>query len=233
VAAEIMAEQKIHRSPRMSINALSQYLVATAARRERILHDQKYPPVFRARWYEHASRAILRYLLDPDHDVDYLNAAEQRIRALPAADKNSRQKNRDNADAVTAFRALCSAIAFDDLTTSRGPEQGNSLVEGVTVSVRPEVVLGGQYRNENCVGGIKVYLSKNDRLSEDGAATIGSMVHLFMEHNAPSGHSCKLRHCKVIDVFGRSCTTAPQAVHRRRAEIQAACREIAQRWPTI
>lgn len=228
-----MAEQRIHRLPRMSINALSQYLAATAARRERILHEQKYPPVFRARWYEHASRAILRYLLDPDHDPDFLNVAEQRIRALPAEDKNTRQKVRDNADAIAAFRACCTNIAFDALTASRGPEQGNSVVEGVTISVRPEVVLAGQYRNSNCVGGIKIYLSKNDRLGDEGAATIGSMVHLFMEHVAPADHNCNLRHCTVIDVFDRNCTAAPRAVNRRRAEIQAACREIAQRWPTI
>jgi len=228
-----MAERKVHRAPRMSINALAQYLVATPAGRERILRDQKYPPVFRARWYEHASRAIVRYLIDPDHDGDYLVSAEERIRALPATRKNDKQKLRDNADALVAFGAVAPAIAFDGLASERGPEQGNSLVEGVTISVRPEVVLSGQYRNEHSVGGFKIYLSKNERLSDDGTATIGSMLHLFMEQNAPTGHLCNLRHCRVIDVFGRSCTPAPRAVNRRRAEIQAACREIAHRWPTI
>jgi hypothetical protein len=228
-----MAEKKIRRSPRLSVNALAQYIVAPAARRERILREQKYPPTFRTTWYGLAARVILRYLIDPERDAEILVAAEERIRALPATGKNRAQKVRDNADAIAAFRACCTNIIFDQLKVNRGPGEGTSFVEGVIISVRPEAVLTGKHLDRECIGGVKLYLSKNDRLGNEGAATIGAMLHTFLGQNTVQGHACNIRHCTVVDVFGRSCTRAPKAIIKRTDDIKAACREIAQRWPTI
>lgn len=228
-----MAEQRVRRNPRMALNALAQYMAAPPARREAILRDQKYPADFRVLWYDYANRAILSYLLDSDRDGGILTTAEQRIRALPADDRNESQKLRDNADAVAAFAACRSSITFDNLKARRRSQEGNIVIEGVTISVRPEVVLEGHYRGSECIGGIKLYLSKNTRLGDSGLAMAGAVLHLFLERNAPPDSGCATRHCTVIDVFGRACSCAPRAVVRRRNDIEAACREIAQRWPTI
>ena len=225
--------QRVRREPRMALNALAQYMLASAGQRETILREQKYPSDFRVIYYDEANRAILRFLLDPDRDPEILRQAEQRIRAVTGVDRNEAQRLNANADAVAAFTACYQEITFDELVATRGPQDSSILIEGVTVNVRPEVLLTGQYRSSASSGAVKIYLSRNSALGEEGAAAAGAVVHMYIEGRAPTAHVCLPRHCTVVDVFGRACYAAPRAVTRRRNEIQAACREIAQRWPTI
>jgi hypothetical protein len=228
-----MLHQRVHREPRMSINALSQYMTAPAARREAILREQKYPSDYRVIWYEHATRAIVRFLLDPEKDVNVLTEAAQRIRTRPEADRKEQRKLADNANALIAFAACYNQIPFDGLRVQRGPQEGNLVLEGVTISVRPEAQLVGDYRGVHSLGAVKLYLSKNNRLGTDGFATTGALLQFFMQARLPTGSTCLARHCNVVDVFGRKCVAAPRAAARRRNEVEAACREIAHRWPNI
>lgn len=218
--------------PRMSVNALTRYLTANAAQRETILEEQKYPDTFRSNWYVPAQRAIVRYLLDDERDDEILIAAEARIRETPAATRNEVQRRNGNVSAIASFRRCANTISFDGLTPERGPRSANIQVEGVTISVRPDIILTGQYRNDDCYGGIKLYI-KNDRLGVDGAAIVGAALQRYFSESLPDEAVCNARHCLVVDVLGSSCTRAPRAIVMRQREINAACREIALRWPTI
>lgn len=51
-----------------------------------------------------------------------------------------------------------------------------------------------------------------------------------LEQIAGVGVKVSPAHCVVIDVFGGTITRAPRAKARRRADIAAACREIALGW---
>lgn len=226
-------EQRVRQTPRMGLNALAQYMMAGAAARERILHDQKYPTGFRPIWYEHATRAIVRFLLASDRDAEMLTRAEDRIRALPYGGQNERQKLQDNADAVAAFSRCVRSIMLDGMTTSRGPEQANVFIEGVTISIRPEILLRGHYRGQELLGGLKVYLSKREPLQDEGLAIVGSLLHMAVDRLASEHERCIVRHCTVVDVFAGQCACAPTAVVRRRREVEATCREIAHRWPAV
>jgi hypothetical protein len=217
----------------MSLNALAQYMTANAGRRERILRDQKYPPTFQVTWYHEATRAITRYLLDPDRETDILTVAEERLDQQPADGDNERQRLNDNATAIRSFAACCEDITFDAMTAQRPPQDSQLVIEGVTVSVRPDVILGGSHRGHESLGGVKIYLSKNERLDEDSASAVGALLHRYVSGQAFDGENCNVRHCTVVDVFGRTCASAPRAITRRQREIDAACREIAQRWATV
>lgn len=228
-----MSKQKIHSHPRLSLNALAQYLGAGAVRREKILFDQKYPATFRIIWYQQAIAAICRYLVDPDRPAEILARAESRIRSMPSASANERQRLHDNADAIAAFAACRDDVVFDGLMAERGPQESSMLIEGVAINVRPEVILSGQYRAGAALGGIKLYLSKNDALDASGFGAIGALLHQFVERASELGAICNPRHCTVVDVFARRCEGAPRAITRKRREIEAACREIALRWDSI
>lgn len=82
-------------------------------------------------------------------------------------------------------------------------------------------------------GGLKLYLSKADRLNEETGALVGTVVQVLVSNRLGPEEHCLQRHCQVIDVFGAECYEAPTAIVRRRREIQAACREIRERWEGI
>ena len=46
-----MADQKVKESPRISINVLTDYLVAPPARRRRLIEQQKRPKAFQVTYY--------------------------------------------------------------------------------------------------------------------------------------------------------------------------------------
>lgn len=51
-------------APRFSVNSLSEYLVANASRRRRILEEQKRPRDFQVIYYKEAEEAIVRFIVD-------------------------------------------------------------------------------------------------------------------------------------------------------------------------
>lgn len=225
-------EQRIRRSPRVSANALAQYLSASASRREAILRAQKFPPEFKTTWYKEASEAIVKYLIDPERNVDIVVRAIDRIQSA-AADSQEGRRQRTNAEALDAFLRGGDDIVVDQLVAAHGPRAAAVLIEGVTISVRPEVSLVGSYRGRCVRGGVRLYFSKSDRLTIDAAASIAALIHRHLAQHGNADFVVSRRHCQVIDVFAGEVHAAPTAITRRMKEIEAACREIALHWPSI
>ena len=181
------------------------------------------PNAYQPTWYEHARRVIMRFLLDPDRVPGSLVEGEERIRATPPTRRNEAQKLRDNADAVAAFAACAGRFALDGAQVGRGPASANLLVEGVTISVYPDVLVRRHHRGREVVGGVKLYFSKRHDMGTDGLAIIGSLLHTFIRDLSRDGEHCATRDCQALDVFAERCACAPTAVVRSRREVEATC----------
>lgn len=225
---------KVRKLPRLSVNAITTYMNAAAAKREAVLREQKFPPTFRQRWYDTATKVITRCLIDPERDTEIVVETIDRLHAAHPVDKLERQINSNNAAALDGFLAVLPSLEWDGLTASRYANKSALLeIEGVVISVRPEVMLQGKFRGSSVRGGVKLYLSKTTALGEDGGELIGALLHEYTAGRCSDGVGCKQRHCQVIDVFGEECYTAPTAIKRRMRDVEAACREIRERWPHI
>lgn len=223
---------KVHRSPRMSVNALAQYLSASATQRETILRNQKYPPDYRTIWYKEATAAVVRYLLDSERDEEILVRTIDRLYATGSTE-HEQKRLKSNAEALEGFLRGHDDIVFDSLSIERGPKSAMISIEGVSVSVRPEVSLKGSYRGNRVQGGIRLYFSKSQPLTDDSAGAIGALVYRSIDESVSRSVSVSRRHCQVIDVYAGEVFPAPTAIVRRMRDLEAACREIALRWPTI
>ncbi|MBX3409845.1 MAG: hypothetical protein KF859_08155 [Phycisphaeraceae bacterium] len=230
-----MAEgQNVRKSPRMSANALATYMSASPTKRESVLREQKFPPTYRSRWYDIATKAITRCLIHPERDSEIIVQVIDRLHATTPADKHERQVAENNAAALESFLGVLPELEWDGLAAQGYPHRAATLeIEGVVLSVRPEVKLSGKLRGSQVRGGVKLYVSKSTRLGEDGGAVIGALLHEFSSQQCDNGEACKQRHCQVIDVFGEDWHAAPNAIKRRLRDIEAACREIRERWPHI
>lgn len=217
------------RSPRLSLNALAHYMAATAGQRESILREQKFPPEYKQVWYREATNTIIRFLLDEDQDEEILVRAIDRYLAAGGS-QHEQKRLKYNAEALQGFLGGYGELATDSLELARGSRSGTLAIEGVTISIRPEILLSGTYRGQRVCGGLKLYLSRSERLTDDSAAHIGALLFRYSGTSSPRASR---RHCQVMDVFVGDVFAAPTATARRMNDIEAACREIALRWPSI
>ena len=59
-------KQRVRDLPRVSLNVLSEYLVASPNRRRRLIEEQKKPRTFRVAYYSEAEESITAYLITGD-----------------------------------------------------------------------------------------------------------------------------------------------------------------------
>ena len=222
-------------TPRISINQLAGYLVAAPTQRRRIIRDAKNPAAFRVNWYDLARQPICAFIASGMSNENQLLTEAARLYALPGANDYEDARNRTNAEALEAFLDCYDQIDLEGMTVQAGPNDCPILlIHGVSISVRPEFVLRGQYRGQGCSGALKLYFSKDDCLTDDTAPYITCVVMRHVQdHSQPPNHTARHANCQVIDVFGKRIHPAPRATTRRFQDIDAACQEIALLWPTV
>ncbi|MBU8897330.1 hypothetical protein DRW03_16980 [Corallococcus sp. H22C18031201] len=222
---------EIHELPRVSVNKLGEYLTATPARRKRIIYDQKHPPEPQYLRYPEASFAITEFLCR-GLDVSVLREHQRRFACSVPQSEFEAQRLQLCSEALERFADLVPWLELDDAIISAvGAEPPVLEMAGVTISVRPEVVLQKLDRHGNPrVGLMKLYFSKHHPLDERSGQYIGTMLQRFSEQ-----HLCRLgpadhRLTYVVDVFAGTIFVAPRAHIRRLSDVVLACEEIAERW---
>jgi hypothetical protein len=224
------------KAPRISVNKLGEYLTATPARRRKIVHDAKYPTTFMVARYTKAENAIADWICTGGTDDVLLYQA---MAELATAEPGSRfaRSRRDNCLEAIAhageFRDRL-ALPTDNVTYVRSNTATPLAFDELTVSVRPEVLLYTGPADDRRLGGIKLYFSKQHRLTQTAADFISTM--LWQSLVVRSAHELlKLNHSqiKVVDVFAGEVYTLPKHHKQRLKEIAAACEEIQQRWESV
>jgi len=230
-----MKEPKVRTSPRISVNGLAEYLVAGAARRRRIVQEQKRPKNYQAPYYTDAEEAIVKFLASPERDFGVLDQAAAKLREVETVSRRIEWELTRRAactEALQACRKLASGDLFAGIAVTRAPQSPRLLqIGGVGVSVRPEIFLASPDEKPR-VGGAKLFFSKNEALTEGRALYAGTILHQYLDTHQQRTGTVDYRHCLVIDVFAQKVFAAPRTYKRRRADIEAACLEITLAWET-
>jgi hypothetical protein len=239
-----MSEAQIVRPfPRISANKLGEYLVSPPLRRRDIIERQKYPCTFIGAYYEPARAAIVDLLLGRIDREGLLRRTE----ALVSAEHASRWAHHQAhgcADAVLRFLDLEPDLDLHGMTAVHVPEHDALDVQGVRVSVYPDLVLEGvDHRGRPQVGAIKLHFPKAHPHTETSAEYVATLLRVHArealgaagdQHEGPSKTvrgTVREDACLVIDVFARRIVGAPHGYLRRWRDIGAACEEIRRAWP--
>ena len=215
-------------SPRITMNALAEYLTASASRRRTIVSDQKSPKAFRVAYYGDAEDAIVGAIAGSG-DLDQLNRGRAKVLALPTAkpwDVSRRDTQLEAIEAARAFLQHQNAAPLRGLSLARR-RTSPLLVGTVSVSVRPELLV--ESSPGVIVGAIKLYFSKTLPLSDERARYAGAILQMAVE-NLKASQAVDFRRCLVLDVFAGRLSQAPRTYRRRRQDVDAACAEIAALW---
>jgi hypothetical protein len=221
--------------PRLSVNKLGEYMTAKAGRQNKILYDAKYPEDYVVAFYRDAVEAISKSIVDGLEDASQLERAIARLQAKRPNTVFESRQIKGNVDAIETFIDMMGSIDLGGFTARLGSHTAPHLVvNGVNVSVRPEVTLHRQKRNgEQLVGAIKLHFPKSFPLSEVAGEYIAACVQLFCrDHLAEQGASSH-EHCFVIDMAGAKVHPGVKAIKARTRDVEDYCRQIAAIWPTI
>lgn len=228
-----MPDKKIRIEPRISVSKLAEYMVATPARRRSIIRDQKHPLTFVAGRYSEVYKAVAE-CLRRGYDVTPVHQAIERLyKAIPKTNWQA-QDQQLSAEALEAFLTFVDEVDFGSLVVTRSGDNAPLMrVAGVDVSVRPELQLRTG-DSSALAGAVKLYLSKLFPFDEKASEYAGTVVHQYA-HEVLGSAAAKIdpKNCYVIDIFARRVHVAPRTFKQRRKDVEAACEEIAQRWPSF
>jgi hypothetical protein len=220
----------------MSVNKLAELLVTpSAARRRRIVYDQKHPSDAIVARYRMAMPAVAEYLTS-DFDAGVIDRHVMALRSDQSGGIWHREDRDLTADALEHVLQLASNLPQDGVTYSRPPAEPARLeVEGVQISVRPDMLLTTTIRGRRYSGAMKFHFTRNEEsaLTRRGAEFVAMVMQEWLTQFGTSGATPRGSLCIAVDVFRRAQVSAPTSVARRWEEVVAGCQEIAARWPQL
>lgn len=223
---------EIRENPSVSVNKLGQYLTATPALRKRIIHDQKNPPDPQYLRYPEAAQAIVEFLCGGRDEVILRYHQRRLLNAEPESDFDAHRMALC-AEALQRFLESSNELALTNAVASPAAAELPPLeLAGVTVKVRPEIILRSVDRHGQMRSGVlKLYFAKHKPLNEKAGEYIATVLQRFAEQHLTQRGPVDHRLVRVFDVFAGKVFVAPKAQQRRMGDLHLACEEISALWP--
>lgn len=229
----MMAAQE---KPKITVNKLGEFLTATPKRQRRILEQIKYPQdnKFSAIAHGEAREAIKQYLINGFDENIISDCIESLTGKLGGTDH---QKKMDSASVDLLNLVLKSENLDKDSFTYEAYTGNNPKfhIEGVEVSVYPDIVVKSSSRGKDHIGGLKIHLVKNDNLTGESGQYVAAILNRFAGGLVTDDETETSRpdHSISYDVFTDSFIDCPTSVVRRWENIAAGCMNIHDMWDSI
>lgn len=230
-----MQNEVVRDEPRISVNKLGEYLVASPLRRQAIIKEQKRPRTFQVNWYEFASKAITTFVLSGCNNDESLYHEVDRLGALIPGSEYEEQRIQTNIEAIDCFLEIYDSLNLEDMEVNRVSQRPpKMMISNVEISIWPEIVVRSSDRNGETRSGIlKLYFSKTNPLDDRSGQYIATLLYQYAREYLEEPGKADYRLAQVIDVFTGKRYTAPRSYKRRLANIEAACQEICVLWSTV
>lgn len=220
--------------PHMSLNKFAEYSEASASRRTKIIIDQKQPVDVIVARYGFVYSTLSKFLSFYRDDESYIKEA---IESLSTKHVNTTWQEDDKKNSLLALKQF-QGIGLPDLSKFKIEKYTGKkkyiTIEGVKLSINPDLIISGIYRGKNFKGAIKNHISKNNCLTPMGQDYVTTLLQKFVtEHCLKKGETVSLKHCISIDVFAKRWSSAPKSYIRLMKDVISACHEINSRWDKL
>jgi hypothetical protein len=221
--------------PRISVNKLAEYAESKGKRQRQILRDQKFPE-YKGMYYREAGEAVAKCLASSLDDTAILATTIHLLNQTTSTKTGTIRRINSNIDALEAFEGMLDAIDLKGGAPELGEHKPEKLIiQGVEISVRPEIVLRGAGKSgKKLVGALKVHFPKTYSLNTDAAGYVSALLQRYSEdHLTAVGEFVGADYCFVIDVGSKTVHKPVKSIAARLADIETDCQNIAALWPTI
>lgn len=223
--------------PGISANELARYLVAGDHAREGIIRratEIATAPIIR---YRDLRNGLAAYLGNAARPTSALATLETLLRQK-AEDQSSTTFTREDAqaslEALATFRRFQNQLGGYDFKQA-GKWAGALPIDGVAVSVSPDLALTQSTRGGDRYGVALFRLAKGDDQESGNAATrraevaryVATLAFMQAEAHCVPDHTAHPSLCLSIDVQNQEIVAATRSQTQRVNNIRAACRQIA------
>lgn len=226
-----MSNEIVRENPRISVNELGKYLIASPSQRKIIVRNQKRPPTYMTAYYQLALNAITRFISSGSNNYDLLIEESDRLMELKATNEQDEARFLSNSEAIEHYLNICDDLPRNIEATIGMPDPPKITIVSVEVSVRPEIILIDRSRNN--VGSLKLCFSKNSPYGREAGQYIATILYQYTQEHYSDYGDPNFRLAIAVDVFAEEFYTAPRNYIRRMRDIEAACDEIRLMWPTV
>lgn len=102
---------------------------------------------------------------------------------------------------------------------------------GVSISVRPEIILRGTYKGKKLVGGVKLHFAKGFEMTDETAGYVSAAVNEYCQRFITiDGSVVNPAFCQVFDIGSGKVYPGVKATKSRLRDIEDTCRNIADIW---
>lgn len=226
---------KINNEPRISVNPLCEYVVsASATKRNGIIRNCKRPLTFITKWYNTAEELLAFYLSNIRDEPKVLQTEIARIKTKKYADEMEEKYANASAEALHSFLGvelkIREVLAPFSVEMAVNDSKHKFINNGVKISLRPEIILR-DCQGKQQLGFVKFYFSKCEPLGKDRGELMACLIKHYFEQEF--AFKFKNQHCFVLDVYNGILYTSPNSFKKRISDINAACKEIADRWDRV
>ncbi len=221
--------------PYMSANKLSEFRLASDAKKKSIIKTLKYPTTFKNGYYTAAKAAFVKYMADENHQLEILQHKKEAILATNGSISDwQKNNNKGSIEVLENFTVLAETTLVDYLHfVAQKKVQKDAFVSninGVNINLTPEIILTDKQTGE-IKGFIKLVLSKTRKIdwqeADFTAATIKEKIEKVFNVKLKS------KNCLVLDVFNIRKYEAPRYGQLSKQHLKLTCAEIAAMWPAI
>lgn len=215
--------------PHISANQLAKYSSASQAVKSSILKQQIKPNKFLIPWYQSAKGSIKKFLREPKDLKPLLDGIKKVKLKTP---ENSRQI----IDKEVSLQALetvinlpiANILALDNYEVVK-IDVPIFTVEGVEISVSPEVIFKAKVKGKTVYGGMKFHIAKNDKFDFRQCKLIATVLYKYISSKFHNEVDPKL--CFCVDVFSERIIFADQKPTAEIYWLKEICTEIRANWP--
>ena len=235
-----IGNETIYREPRISANHLAQFVVADAAKQETIVREAQRVLAVRVANYQPARLAVP--LCHTAEGIDAAAVVSQSARMMEAASCGDSFEQKCNELSAAAFNNLAPVASNIDCAGDRvrGPRRGfeHLVIEGVRVSVQPEIVVAFAHRGAKKFGGVIFNFAKGEQasLQNGGERTAGEyaavLIFQMLAAHFGSRGGPRPNNCIAVDVHRKCIFTCPPSHKTMLKNLEAACRNIVRQWQT-
>jgi len=220
--------------PYISLNLLGEFLTTNPKRQRRILEQLKYPDDNKYPYVgNEAKEAIKKYILK-DFDEKVLNKCIKQYQGKEGSSASTQGQIDSSIEGLELVLNGNADINSSYTYTEYKGDNPKLTIQGVEVSVNPDLIIRFTSRNVNYVGALKIHLSKSSPIKELGGKYITTILYYFVDkYIKQDNESVKEKYCLSFDVHTDSIIECPKGVKNRWNEIEAGCMNIAAIWDTI
>lgn len=229
-------------TPRISVNELAAFMVASDTSRLSIIRRSKFvstPPIIR---YRDVRPVVSKFLADNTRPVNLLVSAEEMFEQR-VNDKSLKALAQDDArksiEVIHSIQQMGNKVAEYGFQLAP-KDQPKLMISGVEVSIWADLLVTGVVKKTPHVGAAVLRFNQDDADTEAAIqkrAEMGRYVatvvlrHVLENFEAAKPISNKL--CMSIDVQHGEVFCAPDSNTRRMSDIENACKFIAAMWDTV